>query len=107
MTEAGPSLDELCQAMGRQVTVRRRELGLSLAQVSAECGVTLQQIHKYETGKSAISAAMVVRLADCLEVPVSYFFPERPDPSLSSQSRGAGVSRRGKCLSPMGVAFRA
>lgn len=89
------SVEDLCRAMGHQLGSRRRAMGLSLAQVSADCGVTLQQIHKYETGKSAIPAAMVVRLADCLQVSAGYFFRALPvdAPARASQCTGARPSR--------------
>jgi transcriptional regulator with XRE-family HTH domain len=60
--------------IGRKIGVRRHELGLTLAQVAEKCGVTLQQIHKYETSASVISAPMLWRLSKCLGVPVGYFF---------------------------------
>lgn len=66
--------DAINIAIGRQIGQRRRELRMSLSNVSEGCGVTLQQIHKYETGKSAVSAAMLVQLSRCLDVPVGYFF---------------------------------
>lgn len=49
-------------------------LGLSLAQVAERCGVSLQQVHKYETGQSTIAAPMLWQLACCLGVKVAYFF---------------------------------
>lgn len=68
--------DPLVAGMARRLADLRASLGLTLAQVSQQCGVTLQQIHKYETGRSAIPAAMIVRLANCLGAPAAYFFPE-------------------------------
>lgn len=68
--------EEISVAVGKRIAARRRELGLSLAQMSDRCGVTLQQIHKYETGQSAVSAPMLVKLARCLGVKASYFFEE-------------------------------
>lgn len=66
--------EEINIAIGREIAVRRRELRLSLANVSRGCGVSLQQIHKYETGQSAVSASMLAQLSHCLDVPVAYFF---------------------------------
>lgn len=60
--------------IGLRLAQRRRDLDLSLADVAARCGVSLQQIHKYERAQSTVSAPMLYRLAECLEVPVSYFF---------------------------------
>jgi transcriptional regulator with XRE-family HTH domain len=66
--------EKINTAIGHQIGRRRRELRLPLAQLSVGCGVSLQQVHKYETGQSAVSAAMLVQLARCLDVPVDYFF---------------------------------
>lgn len=70
------SPEEITAEVGRKLAARRRELRLSLAQVSRRCGVSLQQIHKYETGQNTISAPMLFRLSQCLDVPVGYFFEE-------------------------------
>ena len=62
------SIGDVNEAVGKEIARRRRALRLSLAQLADECGVSLQQIHKYETGQSAISVAMLVKLARCLRV---------------------------------------
>jgi len=64
----------ITREIGRRLAERRRDLDLSLADVAARCGVSLQQIHKYERGQSTVSAPMLYRLARCLDVPVSWFF---------------------------------
>lgn len=65
---------EINVEIGRRLAQRRRELRLSLAQVAERCGVSLQQIHKYETAQNTMPAPMLLQLAQCLDVPVSYFF---------------------------------
>lgn len=65
--------EEITLAVGKRLAERRRELRLSLAQVSARCGVSLQQIHKYETGQTPLTVPMLVQLSRCLEAPMSYF----------------------------------
>lgn len=67
------SPDDINLAVGNRIALRRRELRLSLAQIAGRCGVSLQQIHKYETGQSNISIVMLTLLAECLDVPVGYF----------------------------------
>lgn len=62
--------------IGRRLSARRLSLGLALADVAARCGVTLQQIHRYEIGANTISAPMLLLLARCLDVDVAYFFEE-------------------------------
>ncbi|WP_293682520.1 helix-turn-helix transcriptional regulator [uncultured Phenylobacterium sp.] len=65
---------EISLHLGQRLGQRRRELRLSLAQVAERCGVSLQQVHKYETGQNMISGSMLFQLALCLDVPASYFF---------------------------------
>ena len=67
---------EINLAVGRKLAQRRQVLGLSLAQVSERCGVSLQQVHKYETAQSTIAAPMLLQLARCLGVKVAYFFED-------------------------------
>ena len=65
---------DICLHIGKMLTARRIELGLSLAQVAQNCGVSLQQIHRYETGANAISAPRLWSLSRCLDVSIGYFF---------------------------------
>ena len=73
--------EELTLHIGRRLVHRRRELGLSLAQVSAKCGVSLQQIHRYEIGLNVVSAPRLWALSRCLGVPIGYFFEGLSEPS--------------------------
>ena len=66
--------EEINLAVGRRLAARRAELGLTLAEVARRCKVSLQQVHKYETGQTPLSAPMLVHLAECLGVAPSYFF---------------------------------
>jgi len=68
--------DDITRQIGRRLAERRRDLDLSLADVAERCGVSLQQIHKYERGQSTISAPMLYRLSRRLSVPISYFFQD-------------------------------
>lgn len=65
--------EEISLVVGKRLGERRRELRLSLAQVSARCSVSLQQIHKYETGQTPLSVPMLVQLSRCLDTPIAYF----------------------------------
>lgn len=63
-------------AVAARLSRRRRELDLSLAEVARACGVSLQQVHRYEVGANVVSAGMLWRLARCLDVPVAWFFDD-------------------------------
>ena len=70
------SPDPIDQLVGRQLRKRRLQLGLSQLGVAEAIGVTFQQIQKYEGGTNRIVASRLYDLAEILDVPVAYFFPE-------------------------------
>ncbi len=60
--------------IGRRLKARRRLIGLTQQQLADGCGVTFQQVQKYECAACRISAHMLWKLALRLEVDISYFF---------------------------------
>jgi transcriptional regulator with XRE-family HTH domain len=60
--------------VGYRIRARRRFLGMSLKILANGLGVTLQQVQKYETGETRLSAARLSAIASSLGVPVSFFF---------------------------------
>ena len=72
--DVATTTEEVSRHIGRQLAARRHGLNLSLAEVAHRCGVTLQQVHRYETGENTISAPMLWSLARCLKTPIAYFF---------------------------------
>ena len=70
------SPDPVDQLVGRQLRKRRLQLGLSQLGVAEAIGVTFQQIQKYEGGTNRIVASRLFDLAQVLDVPIAYFFPE-------------------------------
>jgi len=60
--------------VGMSVRQRRLLLGLSQDDLAAMIGVTFQQIQKYETGETRISASCLYDISQALEVPVAWFF---------------------------------
>jgi transcriptional regulator with XRE-family HTH domain len=60
--------------VGRRLKARRRLLGITQQGLGDACGVTFQQIQKYEGAVSRVSAHMLWKLACALEVDVGYFF---------------------------------
>ena len=73
--------------VGGKLREMRLLRGLSQSALGAQLGVTFQQIQKYERGANRLSASMLWRAADVLNVPVSYFFDQiRPGQPLPPQS---------------------
>ena len=65
---------DLHETIGRRVRLRRRQLGLTQAQVAATCGTSFQQIQKLEAGELGISVLRLILLAAALQVPPDYLY---------------------------------
>lgn len=61
--------------VGRRIRARRLELGLSLNALAAQLELTFQQVQKYESGANRVAASRLIRIAEALQVPPSFFFP--------------------------------
>jgi transcriptional regulator with XRE-family HTH domain len=60
--------------VGRRIRVRRLERQMSQTQLAVQLGVTFQQVQKYEKGVNRVGAARLQRIAEALDVPISFFF---------------------------------
>ena len=60
--------------MGRRLHYRRKQVGMSQEALGNACGVTFQQIQKYEHGFNRISCGRLVTLSAALGVATDYFF---------------------------------
>jgi transcriptional regulator with XRE-family HTH domain len=72
--------------VGIRLRLRRNLLGLSQEKLSKVCGLTFQQIQKYERGTNRMGASRLYQLAKGMDVPVSYFFEEMGDDQTSSRT---------------------
>ena len=69
------SIDE---HIGQRMQLRRVMMGMSQKDLAKICGVTFQQIQKYESAGNRISASRLFELSAALETPVSFFFAGLP-----------------------------
>ena len=79
--------------VGGLVKLRRMMLGMSQEKLGEHCGITFQQLQKYEKGTNRISASRLVEIAAALGVPVAWFFDELPGVSGSTEDVMAGFDR--------------
>lgn len=75
-SEDGP--DPIDLYVGSRMRLRRIMMGLSQYALAQSLELTFQQVQKYEKGANRISASTLHRLAEVLDVPVSFFFDELP-----------------------------
>jgi transcriptional regulator with XRE-family HTH domain len=54
-------------ALGATVRIRRRTIGISQEALAEQCGVSFQQIQKYENGANRISFSRLVQIARALK----------------------------------------
>ena len=66
--------DAINRLIGARLRHRRRLLGLTQGAVGRGCGVSFQQIQKYENAVVSISAGMLWKLTQALNVDMSYIF---------------------------------
>ena len=71
---------------GHQIRFARREKGLTQEHLATTLGLTFQQIQKYESGRSRLSAGRLRDVAIALGKPVEYFFLPFPTPPASQQT---------------------
>lgn len=64
--------------IGQRVQLRRVLMGLSQKDLAKICGVTFQQIQKYENAGNRISAARLFELSRAMETPITFFFQGLP-----------------------------
>ncbi len=64
--------------VGMRIRERRADLGWSQAALGDRVGVSFQQVQKYESGATPLSAGRLFRFAQHLGVDPQYFFPTEP-----------------------------
>jgi transcriptional regulator with XRE-family HTH domain len=60
--------------VGQRIRARRMAKGMSQTELGAMLGVTFQQVQKYEKGVNRVGAGRLVRVAEALDVSISFFF---------------------------------
>ncbi|MCR4917640.1 MAG: helix-turn-helix domain-containing protein [Alphaproteobacteria bacterium] len=84
------------QHIGKRLQLRRTMMGLSLKDLANVCGVTFQQIQKYENADNRISASRLFELGAAMQTPVSFFFMGLPGnmPDETKATRSMRVSQQ-------------
>jgi transcriptional regulator with XRE-family HTH domain len=78
--------------VGARIRLRRTLLGMSQERLGESLGLTFQQIQKYERGVNRVGASRLFDLSRVLDVPISFFFDDMPEP-LAREYGGSAVRR--------------
>ena len=73
--------------IGRRIQLRRNMLGLSQKDLADACGVTFQQVQKYEKGLNRIGASRLWDLSQVLGVNVDFFYEDLDETSCNKSPR--------------------
>lgn len=73
-----PPTVEIDRRLGRRLARRRRELGLTEAELEATSGLSAGSVGCFEKGQGAVGAAELLALGRALGVAVGYFFDDPP-----------------------------
>lgn len=71
-------INEIDQHIAQRLQLRRVMLGMTQSDLAKKCGVSFQQIQKYETAGNRIPAARLFDLSQALETSVAFFFSGLP-----------------------------
>ncbi|WP_375618008.1 helix-turn-helix domain-containing protein [Bartonella sp. AC134YNZD] len=62
--------------IGKRIRHRRISIGLSQKALGSHLGVSFQQIQKYEKGLSRVSVGYLLKIAQKLDIPISFFYAD-------------------------------
>jgi transcriptional regulator with XRE-family HTH domain len=65
------SADPIDIQVGIRIRIRRKQLNLSQSTLADHLGISFQQVQKYERGANRVSASMLVRAAEKLDMSVA------------------------------------
>ncbi|GAC1348013.1 MAG: hypothetical protein NVSMB18_34870 [Acetobacteraceae bacterium] len=66
--------------VGTRIRLRRTLMGMSQERLGDALGLTFQQVQKYERGVNRVGASRLFDLSRVLDVPISFFFDDMPEP---------------------------
>lgn len=81
--------DDVDLIVGQRLRRRRRMLGMTQAELAAACGISFQQVQKYECAYNRLSVGMLWRLACALGVDMGYFFAGLAQDNARAESANA------------------
>ncbi|MBD2814620.1 helix-turn-helix transcriptional regulator [Xenorhabdus sp. Flor] len=74
--------------VGKRIQMKRKELGITAAELADRIGVSHQQLSRYERGTNRISLEHLVVVSITLKTPVSWFLEDcftSPKPHINNQ----------------------
>ena len=94
MTRKPGLINSVDSYIAQRLQLRRIMLGMTQSDLAKRCGVSFQQIQKYETAGNRIPASRLFDLSQALETSVAFFFSGLPGnfPPETKANRSMRVS---------------
>ncbi len=77
--------------VGSRIRLRRTLMGMSQERLGESLGLTFQQVQKYERGVNRVGASRLFDLSRVLDVPISFFFDDMPEPLVNVYGGQSGA----------------
>jgi transcriptional regulator with XRE-family HTH domain len=78
--------------IGRKIRALRLQRGLSQTSLAEGIGLTFQQVQKYEKGTNRVSAGRLQKIAEMLDMPVTFFYGTASDKPRTRDKRNEGLA---------------
>ena len=78
--EKDPRPSPIDAHVGSRIRLRRTLMGMSQERLGEALGLTFQQVQKYERGVNRVGASRLFDLSRVLDVSISFFFDDMPEP---------------------------
>ena len=69
-------ITDMDKTIGERIRLRRIMLGMRQRDLGALCGLTFQQIQKYERAKNKLPSSRLFDISRALKVPIEFFFDD-------------------------------
>jgi transcriptional regulator with XRE-family HTH domain len=83
LTTDARAADDLDRALGNAIRLRRRSLNLTQEQLATACGISFQQVQKYENGANRVSFSRLVQIARALNSRVTDLTSALDEPQMA------------------------
>ena len=77
--------------VGKRVRHRRWMVGMTQQQLAEKIGIKFQQVQKYETGMTRVSASRLWDISQALDVDIGYFFEGIEERSATTKRTTSNV----------------
>jgi transcriptional regulator with XRE-family HTH domain len=78
-------------AVGENIRTARLAAGLSQAELGSACGVSFQQIQKYEKGTNRVGGSRLMQIAEALKMPAATLLPSSQKHAVTPKLRAPAI----------------